>query len=135
MKKLVSIFAILLIATGVFGQKSVRKPSYIEATEKGRATVEDAINRDNFHDTDYDWISYVHFISNGRLFILSLDSVGERDRLLGCERNVNLYSKDTSNAHSKWEKASEVLIIGNYVDHDNEIDFDFKRKEKSKRMV
>jgi len=112
MKNLFGILAILLLSTSVFGQAFIRNRSFVETSPTGNNTIEDAINRDNFHYTNFDWISYIHFIKNGKLYLLSYEPV-ENYLNPGC-RDIYLYSKDLNNLNSPWEKASAAIMTNCY---------------------
>lgn len=118
MKKLIGIFAILLIATVVFGQKFVRDELLMVSIEKGQTTVED----------------YVHFEANDRVFLLAYEPVPNRT-MNGLVRNIYLYSKDISDVTSSWELASDMVYTGRFGNAKNYNDVDFYRSSKSRGSV
>jgi len=123
MKKLIGLFAILFITTGVFGQKFIRDHSFIKATPTGNNTIEDAINRTNINYTDFDWIHYVHFIQNDRLFLLSYEP--KERRMYAGSRSIYLYSKDINDVSSPWEEASDVVMTNQWMNANNHDEVDF----------
>lgn len=130
MKKIIGILAIMFIAIGVFGQKSIRNYSFIESTPTGNNTIEDAIQRWNVTDGDYDWINYVHFVQNERLYILAYEP--DENFEYGVDRDVYLYSKDIHDINSPWVKASNVVSTSNWLNIRNYSEFDFFLSEKSR---
>jgi hypothetical protein len=117
MKKLIGLFAILMLSMSVFGQKYIRNASSIERTQTGNNTIADAINRTNFDNGDYSWIQDVHFIKEGKLYLLAYEP--KADALLGGERRIYLYSIDTLNIKkNSWKIASYVVMI-NYISADS----------------
>ena len=123
MKKLIGLLVIMFVTTSVFGQKFIRSPSFIETTLTENSTIEDAIHKWNITDGNYDWVAYVHFVQNDRLFLLSYEP--KEDRMSGGYRDIYLYSKDINDINSPWEKASDVVMTnhwGSDKDH-NEVDF------------
>ena len=131
MKKLIGIFTILLIATGVFGQKFVRDHSFVERTPTGNNTIEDAINTSNTRITDFDWVNYVHFMVGDRLFLLAYEPVPRRT-MSGLTRNIYLYSKDITDVTSLWEQSPDTVFTGRFDDSDNHIDVDFFLSSRSR---
>ena len=123
MKKLIGIFVVLFITTGVFGQKFIRDHSFIKATPTGNNTIEDAINRDGITFTNFDWISYVHFIQDDRLFLLSYEP--KEDRMFAGSRTIYLYSKDLNDVTSPWELASDAVMTNQWTNHKNHDEVDF----------
>ena len=123
MKKIIGILAILFITTGVFGQKFIRSHSFIEATPTGNNTIEDAINRTNINFTNFDWIHYVHFVQDDRLFLLSYEP--KERRLYAGSRSIYLYSKDLNDVSSPWEKASDVVMTNHWQSNRNHDEVDF----------
>ena len=122
MKKLIGLITVLLFSTSVFGQAFIRSYSFIEATQTGNNTIEDAINRTNIKFTDFDWISYIHFVKDGKLFILSYEP--KENRMSYGSRNIYLYSNDINNINSPWEKASSVIMSNSFGTHCyDEVDF------------
>ena len=134
MKKLIGIFAILLIGTAVFGQKFIRDHSFVERTPTGNNTVEDAINRKNLQYTNYDWINYVHFVVDDRLYLLSYEPVDNKNKT-GLNRQVYLYSKDINDNASPWVEASEAVLSCGFMDLKNYTDVDFYRADRSRGSV
>lgn len=131
MKKLIGILAVLLMTTTVFGQKFIRNLSFIEGVdepfiefESGRLrTVEDHIRYSFTTITNYEWIDYIHFVQNDRLFLLSYEP--KEDYLFGGDRDIYLYSRDITDINSPWEKASDVVMTNNWEDPKNYNDVDF----------
>lgn len=115
MKKIIGIFAILLIATGVFGQMNIRNHSFIERTSKGLITIEDAIHRNNITDGNFDWIDYIHFVRDGKLFLLSYEP--KENHKSNGSRDVYLYSKDINDINNPWERASRKIMTNSYSTH------------------
>jgi len=135
MKKLIGLFAVLLITTGVFGQKFIRSHSFIESTPTGNNTIEDAIHRWNVTDGDYDWVAYVHFVQDDRLYLLSYEP-NER-RMFGVNRDIYLYSKDINDINSPWEKASDIVMTSNWINIQtyDEVDFFIYNEKKHNSSV
>ena len=129
MKKLIGIIAVLFITTGLFGQKFIRSHSFIEATPTGNNTIEDAMQND-VPDGNYEWVRYVHFIRDGKLYLLSYEP--NSDFRMGVDRSVYLYYKDTSDADNPWVKASNVVMTSNWWNTRNYTEVDFFRKDKSR---
>ena len=121
MKKIIGLLAVLFITTGVFGQKFIRSHSFIETTPTGNNTIEDAIQR-GVND-NYEWIDYVHFIQNGKLYMLSYEP--NEKHSYGVDRSIYLYSKDTTDIDSPWEIASNCISTSNWLDIRNYSEFDF----------
>lgn len=123
MKKIITVFAIALLGMTVFGQRFIRDHSFIERTPTANNTVEDAINRKNFRFENFDWISCVHFVEDGRLYLLSYEPVPDRNGM-NMDRNIYLYSKDINDNSSPWEFASDVVLERKFVDMKNYTDVD-----------
>lgn len=117
MKKIIGVIILMLITIGTFGQKFIRKSSFIESTPTGNNTIEDWIHMGG-NNGDYSWIDYVHFIQNGRLFLLSYEPsetfTSGHKIPPNSGRDIYLYSKDTSNINSPWVKASDVVLTSNW---------------------
>ena len=129
MKKLIGLFVVLFITTGVFGQKFIRSHSFIETTPTGNNTIEDAIRSWNITGGDYDWIKYVHFVQNGRIYMLAYEPnekfTSGNKIMAGTTRDIYLYSKDTADVNSPWEQASEIVMtsLWNNIRDYGEVDF------------
>lgn len=121
---------LVFITTGVFGQKFIRSHSFIEATPTGNNTIEDAINRTNIEFTNFDWIHYVHFVQNDRLFLLSYEP--KEDRMFGGSRSIYLYSKDLNDVTSSWEEASDAVMTNHWSSDRNHDEVDFFIYDKNK---
>ena len=134
MKKIIGIFAILLLGMTVFGQRFIRDHSFVERTPTANNTVEDHLNGYWLNCTDYDWINYVHFVEDGRLYLLSYEPVPNINKM-DMDRNIYLYSKDINDNDSPWEVASNVVLNRKFVDMKNYTDVDFYRAEKSRGSV
>jgi hypothetical protein len=129
MKKLIGIFAILLITTGVFGQRFIRKESEVERIEN-----EIQYWKTNWKgiDGNYDWIQSVHFIRNNMLYMLSYEPMPREKYIMGAERDIYLYGKDLTDINSPWVKTSEIIPLrGLWLNPDNYSEVDFFRAEKS----
>jgi len=139
MKKLIGIFVILLIGTAVFGQKYIRKFSFIEVREKfldgtfDAVTVEENLRKYHVGD-DYDWINYVNFIVDDRIYLLSYEPVDDRTKM-GLDRQIYLYSKDINDYTSPWEPASEAVLTCFFDDGKNYTDVDFWWADRSNGSV
>lgn len=128
MKKLIGLFVILFIITNVFGQSFIRDHSFIEKTPKGLTTIEDALIWENLPDNNFDWINYIHFVKDGKLFLLSYEPVENLD-IIGFSRGIYLYSKDINNLNSPWKKASAVIMTNSYSSHSySDVDFFLAKK-------
>ena len=104
MKKLVFLVSILMLSVCAFGQpKYIQKISGIERTPTGNNTWEDAMHRTNFPNGDYSWIQDVHFIKDGKIFLLAYEP--KPSYPYTGERKMYLYSKDTSNVNNSWKVA------------------------------
>lgn len=102
-----------MLSINVFGQKYIRYPSDIERTPTGNNTTMDDILRTNYPNNDYSWISDIHFIKNGKLYLLAYEP--KPDALMGGDRNMYLYSIDTLNIReNSWKIASNVVMT-NYI--------------------
>ena len=134
MKKLIGIFAILLIGTAVFGQKFIRDHSFVERSSTANITIEDAINRDGIKYDNFDWINYVHFVVDDRLYLLSYEPVDNFNKM-GLNRQIYLYSKDINDNTSPWEPASEAVLTCGIMDMKNYTDVDFYREDRSRGSV
>jgi hypothetical protein len=135
MKKIIGILAVLFIATGVFGQKFIRHYSLIELTPNGinaPQTTEDWIRSDNVVGGDYDWISYVHFVRDGKLYMLAYEPVPYDDFKAGVDRDIYLYCKDTNDVSGSWSRASERVTTAIWRNTHNYTEFDLFRKDKSR---
>lgn len=136
MKKLIGIFAILLLGTAVFGQKFIRDYSFINAREdflNGKfdaLTVEENIRKYHVGD-DYDWINYVHFVVDDRLYLLSYEIVDNINKM-GLNRQIFLYSKDITDNTSPWEPASEAVLTCGFTDSKQYTDVDFWWEDRSR---
>jgi len=131
MKKLIGILVVLFITTGVFGQKFIRDHSFIETTPTGNNTIEDAINRTNIEFTNFNWIHYVHFVKDDKLFLLSYEPIEDLE-VMGFSRSIYLYSKDIHNVNSPWEKASDVVMTNYWGSHNNHNEVDFYIYDENK---
>jgi hypothetical protein len=131
MKKIITVFAIALLGMTVFGQRFIRDHSFIESTPTANNTVEDAINRKNFNFENFDWISCVHFVEDGRLYLLSYEPVPDINEM-DMDRNIYLYSKDINNNDSPWELASDTVLERKFVDMKNYTDVDFYFYDENK---
>ncbi len=134
MKKLIGLFAVLFITTGVFGQNFIQGLSFIETTPTRNNTIEDHI-RDvsTFSNGDYSWIHYVHFIANEKLYMLSYEPEENYYRPNDVKsRSVYLYSKDTCNIHDEWQKASEVVTTTTWLNRDEYCEIDFFTYDENK---
>ena len=148
MKKLIGLLSILLITISVSGQPHVRQAGYIEKQShwvetkdlplannslplsnpdrrQQAETIGEVIYDKGFYNKKGEiWIDYAHFISNGRLFMLSYEDYDDRiatnipehlnnaDDVL--EAELFLYSIDLSAPKSDWEIASVEKIAGEY---------------------
>ena len=130
MKKIIGLLAVLMITTGVFGQKFIRSHSFTEYTGSAFPnTVEDWI-RSGEDVGNYEWINYVHFIQNGKLYMLAYEP--NEKYAHGVDRDIFLYSKDTSDVNSPWEIASECVMTSNWVNIYTYSEVDFFRSDKSR---
>lgn len=143
MKKLIGLFVVLFITTGVFGQKFIRSHSFIETTPTGNNTIEDAIRSWNIKG-DYEWIDFVHFVQNGKLYLLSYEpkdvfTSGNKIHA-GTTRDIYLYAKDTADINSRWKEASELVMTSkwNHIRDYGEVDFfrsDVSRGSKGEVVI
>jgi hypothetical protein len=119
MKKLIGLLVIAFITTGVFGQAFIQKYSFIEKSPMGGNTIEDAIHLWHVTDGNYDWVDYVHFVKNDRLYLLSYEPneifSGRKRIPSGSGRDIYLYSKDINNIDSPWEQASPVVMTNLWI--------------------
>lgn len=132
MKKLIGIFAVLFITTGVFGQKFIRDHSFIESTPYEKTlTIDDGIRRGNPPDNNFKWINYVHFVEGDRLFLLSYEPIKDL-QAIDFSRSIYLYSKDINDKNSPWEIASDVIMTNHWQSHDNHNEVDFYIYDKDR---
>ena len=129
-KKAIFILTIALIGSSVLGQKFIRDYSFVERTPTANNTVEDAINRKNLQSTSYDWINYVHFVVDDRLYLLSYEPVDNINKM-GLDRQIYLYSKDINDNTSPWKEASEAVLTCGFMDLKNYTDVDFYREDRT----
>ena len=112
MRNFFGILVLVFFTTNVFGQKFIRDWSFVQSTPTGNNTIEDAIHRRNIIGDNYDWIDYIHFVKNEKLFILSYEP--KEDPMDGGSRDIYLYSKDINDINSPWKKASQVIMTNSY---------------------
>ena len=132
MKKIIGIFAILLLGITVFGQAFLRSPSFIETTEKGGYTIEDDIRNPDWVDFERKYKRYVHFIQNDILFLLSYEPKEDYTSL--GSRGIYLYSKDINDINSPWIKASEIIMTNSFSSFCYD-EVDFKLAKDSRGSV
>lgn len=138
MKKLIGLLVLLFITTGVFGQAFIRKSSFIEVTEGfinhkfPALTIAEVILDDNITE-DFDWIRYIHFVKDGKLFILSYELKEDLEKI-GFSRGIYLYSKEIHNVNSPWKKASAVIMTNSFSENCYD-EVDFFLAEKSRDSV
>ena len=133
-KKVIFILTIALICSSVLGQKFIRDYSFVERTPTANNTIEDAINGENLRHTSYDWINYVHFVVDDRLYLLSYEPVDDINQM-DLNRQIYLYSKDISDNTNPWEPASEAVLTCGFMDLNNYTDVDFYREDRSRGSV
>jgi len=112
MKKIIGVLVVLLFATGVFGQYNINRLSFVEYRSGRLATIEDKIRHHNNINDDFEWIDYIHFIKDNKLYLFSYEPVGEP--VPYCSRNVYLYSRDITDINAPWKKASGSIINNCY---------------------
>ena len=138
MKKLIGIFAILLLGTAVFGQKFIRDYSHIEVREEFLSGKFDALTLAErmikLNVTDHNWIDYVHFVMDDRVYLLSYEIVDNINKM-DLDRQIYLYSKDINDNTSSWEPASKAVLTCGFMDIKNYTDVDFYREDRSKGSV
>jgi len=138
MKKTIALLAILLVSISLFGQR-IDRAAFIERQSHWVETMNLPVGdngrqqAETLEEQIYDYgfqtelgnsrISYAHFISNGRIFLISYEPLSDRvatdvpvdlKNVEVIEAELYLYSKDLSKPKSKWEIASVEKIMDNY---------------------
>lgn len=112
MKKTITLLATLLVSISLFGQPLIKQKAAIEIYDG-----------DLYAKNGELIVSPVHFIANGRIFMISYEPLADRvpsdvpDNLKNSEvieAELFLYSKDLSKPKSDWEIASVENINGTY---------------------
>lgn len=128
MKKIILLFVVLFITTSIFAQPFLRDNSFIETTCYGRSTQKTILSN-NIVTNNFDWIRYVHFVKDERLYLLSYEPdirfTGLTRTPAGSSRNIYLYSKYYKDIDSPWEQASGVVMTSNWMNAMNNSDVDF----------
>jgi hypothetical protein len=137
MKRLIGLITILLLSSNVFAQKHINRVSEIETTPTANNTIEDEIRDPKFPNNDFDWIRTVHFLKDGRLYLLAYEPlVVPKGRIIfSGKRSVYLYFKDTTDNYNPWVKASDVVIENYEIDCKNYQDLNLYRVGYTKECV
>jgi hypothetical protein len=123
MKKLIGLFAILLITSNVFAQINFGSWSNIQTTDTKNNTVEDGIRNGN--NGNFNWIPDIHIMRDRFIYMVAYEPITSRGCYDNTTRVVNLYCKDTTDLKNPWVVVCDSIFVGRYTNWNDYEDVDF----------